>query len=359
MKIFQCQCCGQRLYFENTHCEQCGATLGFIPSRSRLVALAPAEMAGSFHVVDEPQGVAWRFCSNHQQGVCNWLVPESQAEEFCPACALNRTIPDLSVPAHHERWKAIEMAKHRLVYGLIRLGLPLESSLEDHALEFDFLAPDAEAPVMTGHANGLITLNIEEADSASREQMRQQMAEPYRTLLGHLRHEIGHFYWDELLQTEERRDAFRALFGDEREDYGQALNRHYENGTPAGWENTWISAYASAHPWEDWAETWAHYLHMIDTLETAHVFGVSVEPQVADEDESETDIRLDPYRTPEFDELFEDWLPLTFAVNSLNRSMGQPDLYPFVVAPKVLEKLRFIHDLIRETRRARARQELV
>jgi len=198
--------------------------------------------------------------------------------------------------------------------------------------------------VMTGHDNGLITLNLAEADDAERERQRHQMDEPYRTLLGHFRHEIAHYYWSRLVANSDRLQEFRDVFGDERKDYGAALQQHYANGPPADWPTHFVTAYASSHPWEDFAETWAHYFHMVDTLETAGAFGLSVRPRVSKG--IATKIDFDAHHA-EMDRIIETWLPLTFAVNSINRSMGLSDLYPFVLAPTVIAKLTFVHDRIR------------
>ena len=198
---------------------------------------------------------------------------------------------------------------------------------------------------MTGHDNGLITINLAEADDSERERMRRQMGEPYRTLLGHFRHEIAHYYWDRLVRDAPGIEAFRQLFGDEREDYGAALQRHYANGPPPDWQERFVTTYASTHPWEDWAETWAHYFHMVDTLETASAFGMRVRPRVTKGADLSTAIDFDPHSAA-LDRIVDSWLPLTFAVNSINRSMGIADLYPFVLAPPVIVKLSFIHERI-------------
>jgi hypothetical protein len=260
-------------------------------------------------------------------------------------------IPDLSQSDNLANWRKIELAKHRLFYSLLRLRLPLRTKLEDpeNGLAFDFLAAPLTGapaePVMTGHDNGLITINLAEADDAERERMRNQMGEPYRTLLGHFRHEIAHYYWDRLVRDTSDIEAFRQLFGDEREDYGAALQRHYADGAPPDWQERFVSSYASAHPWEDWAETWAHYFHMVDTLETASAFGMRVRPRVTKGADLSAAIDFDPH-TANMDRIIDSWLPLTFAVNSINRSMGIADLYPFVLPPPVIVKLSFIHDRI-------------
>lgn len=348
MKLFSCQGCGQLVYFENVRCEFCGRGLGYLPDIYNISSLEPLP-DGSLAALAAP-GRAVRYCANARFGVCNWLVPADDPGEFCAACRHNHVIPDLSVAGNDLLWARIEGAKHRLFYSLLRLGLPLETRLDnpEHGLAFDFLAdlPLSHAQgVMTGHDRGLITLALKEADDAVREKVRGEMGEPYRTLLGHFRHEIGHYFWDRLIAPKPDRLAqFREQFGDERADYGQALRRHYESGAPAGWQDCFVSLYATAHPWEDFAETWAHYLHIVDTLETAASFGVKVKPR-AGHGELQAAINFDAYKAGGIEQLIDNWLPVAFAVNSLNRSMGQPDLYPFVLAPRAIAKLNFIHAL--------------
>ena len=348
MKLFSCQGCGQLLYFENIRCENCGRALGYLPDINEISALDPKDGGGWIALA--AQGVAYRFCKNYDAGVCNWMVHPDSGEEFCAACRHNRTIPDLAIAGNDLRWGKIEAAKHRLFYSLLRLGLPLENRNDDpeHGLAFDFLSdpPESHAHnVMIGHDNGLITLAVREADDAVREQVRGELGEPYRTLLGHFRHESGHYFWDRLVATEQGwLDAFRNLFGDERLDYDEALKKHYNEGAPAGWGDDYVSVYATTHPWEDFAETWAHYLHIVDTLETAGAFGLKVKPRRARGALAAT-IDFDPYRAPRMDTLIDAWLPIEFATNNLNRSMGQIDLYPFVLSPRIIEKLAFVHAL--------------
>jgi hypothetical protein len=349
MKLFECQHCTQLLYFENTRCEQCGHVLGYLPESAVLSALVP-EGGKRWRALAAPETL-FRLCANAEHNACNWLVPADGRTPFCRACRHNRTIPDLALADNLPRWQRLEAAKHRLIYALLRFGLPLVSKFDEPAtgLAFDFLAapPTDEAPrVMTGHASGLITLNVAEADDAERERARSAMAEPYRTLLGHFRHEVGHYYWERLVRDGVWLAWFRTQFGDERQDYGDALQAHHDQGPPADWQARFVSAYASAHPWEDFAETWAHTLHIVDTLETAAAFGLRIQPVAGRDPALATTIAFDPYRQRDFDALLRAWLPLTYAVNSLNQSMGQPDLYPFVLAPDVMRKLRFVHGLI-------------
>jgi hypothetical protein len=349
MQLFECQRCSQTLFFENTSCERCGSRLGYLAADERLLSLEPdGELWRPIKAPDR----AFRFCANAAHDVCNWLVRADSSEQFCECCRHNHVIPDLSVPGNLVRWQRIETAKRRLFYSLLRLRLPLPTRDEDPAgLVFDFRGEDPSGgeKVLTGHDSGLITLNIAEADDALREQRREWLSEMYRTLLGHFRHEIGHFYWDRLVRdgppgTLER---CRELFGDETEDYGGALKRHYENGPAPDWPTRCISAYAASHPWEDFAETWAHYLHIVDTLNTAAAFGASLQPGLPKSDVLEATIDFDAYRVDDIQKLLSAWLPLSVAVNSLNRSMGLPDLYPFVMPPPVVEKLAFVLEIVR------------
>jgi hypothetical protein len=348
MKLFECQNCAQPLYFENTRCESCGLLLGYLPRRETVTAL---KACGNVWTALADAHGTYRYCANSVHNVCNWLVSADSPEQFCVTCRHNRVIPDLSQPVHLEHWRLIEVAKHRLFYTLLRLRLSVRTRAEDpDGLAFDFLADLAAPspgtpPVMTGHANGVITINLAEADDAERERRRRQMGEPYRTLLGHFRHEIAHYYWGRLVANSAKRDEFRQIFGDERADYAQALQRYYALGAPGDWSQHFVSAYAAAHPWEDFAETWAHYFHMIDTLETAGSFGLAVAPKASKGLGARVD--FDAYRA-DMGRLIEAWIPVTFAANSMNRSMGLPDLYPFVLSTPAVAKLTFIHARIHD-----------
>ncbi len=348
MKLFKCQHCAQVLYFENIRCEKCAHALGYLADRNMLSALDPD--GESWRPLADNQ-LLYRFCANAAFGACNWLVPIDQVGSYCTACRHNRTVPDLGVPANLASWQRFEFAKHRLFYTLLRLKLPLANRNDDprHGLVFDFLS-DAALPagskVLTGHEDGVITMALVEADDAERERRRVAMGEPYRTLLGHFRHEVGHYFWDVLVRDGGRLEECRALFGDDSQDYAQALQRHYQNGAPPDWQAHLVSSYASSHPWEDFAETWAHYLHIVDTLEMAGSFGLSVHPCIATRNELTSEVDFDPHEAGTIEKLVEAWLPLTFAMNSLNRCMGAYDLYPFILSPPVVRKLGFIHELV-------------
>ncbi|MCH8503790.1 MAG: putative zinc-binding peptidase [Ectothiorhodospiraceae bacterium] len=350
MKLFTCARCGNLLYFENVVCTRCGATLGFLPDRTELVAVEQNEQGGWSPVAGEGH---YMQCANYvAHAVCNWMVPSGDTQALCVACRLNRTIPALGLDRNKVLWRRLEADKHRLVYALLRLGLPVLPKQEDDAgLAFDFLADEPtfneRGRVMTGHAQGLITLNIAEADPAMRERMRDQMAEPYRTILGHFRHESGHYYWDRRVRSTPWLGEVRALFGDDTQDYSQALDHHYREGPPRDWQQHFVSAYAACHPWEDWAESWAHYLHIVDTLETANQFGLSVRPRAGTDESLDVTHDFNAYDIDDFEMLIHHWLPLTYALNTLNRSMGHEDAYPFVLAPAVLEKLQLVHRIER------------
>lgn len=327
MQRFYCDC-GQELFLENRLCTQCGSTLA--------CDLAAGVMATLHNHADHWQvcrdGRAVKLCSNREQyGVCNALVELHDPLEQCISCRLNRTIPDLSRPANRERWAKLEEAKRRLLFGLLKLGLPLAAPVQGYprGLCFDFLEDKRSNPdvpdeyVTTGHHEGVITINVLEADDVQRAWQRELSSERYRTLLGHLRHEVGHYYHELLVRDIDR---FIALFGDPGSPYNEALQRYYKQGPLAGWEQNYISAYASAHPLEDWAECFAHYLHMKDTLETASQRGA-----------------ITPLNGGEtVDQLLQAWDRFAVTLNELNRSLGLRDAYPFVVTVAVAEKLRFV-----------------
>ena len=337
MKLFSCDECGQQLYFESTSCTQCGNRLGYDREQRELRVLRDGR----------GKGRELRLCANApERDACNWLVPQPSESPYCASCALSEVIPDLSVESNVVAWKRLESAKRRLLFTLEALGLPVVSKAEapDTGLAFRFLRATPDAPVTIGHDEGTITLDTAEADPAYREAQREKLGEKYRTTLGHLRHEVGHYYFDRLIADRGREPGFRELFGDERADYQEALARHYEEGAPAGWEQTHISAYATMHPWEDWAETFAHYLHMVDTLETAQSYGLAVRPP----DRERATVRASSVDVDDFASLMDGFHVVTLALNGLNRSMGQPDAYPFAVPPRARDKLAFVHDLVHE-----------
>jgi hypothetical protein len=318
--------------FESARCLHCDTELVYDPGARDVRALADGGAR----------------CANELLAVCNWRAPA--AGELCAACALTRTRPADGDEQGLVALAAAEAAKRRLLFELAELGLPVEGRHErEGGLVFDFLS-SAHEPVTTGHADGVIVLDLAEADDARRERRRAEMGEPYRTVLGHLRHEVGHYY-QEILAPDgsPERDACRARFGDDRAGYGEAMDRHYATGAPDDWPERFVSAYATMHPWEDWAETFAHYLHIRDAVQTAAAHGLRVEgPDIPTTDEAP--LHAAPASAdPDGDgvrALVDTWLPLTYALNAMNRSLGAGDLYPFVISPPVQEKLGFVHRLV-------------
>ncbi|MXY53720.1 MAG: hypothetical protein F4Y86_14515 [Gammaproteobacteria bacterium] len=331
VRTFTCTC-GNRIHFENDTCLQCGCRLGFDPAQMTLRPVTSRD----------------RLCGNYDEWhVCNWLVGGGEAR-LCAACALTEMVPDPADGRRVKLWYEVEKAKRRLLFSLHSLRLPVEGRAERaDGLAFRILADarldtaqataSVDDPVMTGHDQGLITINLMEAAPELREQMREAMDEPYRTVLGHFRHESGHYYWRRLVEGSPVHGRFRDRFGDERESYADALGNHYTKGPPVDWQSRHVTPYAASHPLEDFAETWAHYLHMTDTLESAHDAGLGTGARTF----------ASPLPTrASFDRTLDDWQDLATVMNSLNRSMGLPDPYPFSLAATTADKLRFVHDLV-------------
>lgn len=333
MRDFTCPNCGQRLMFENSVCLSCGAALGFSLDEMALLVITTGAESARDYAVDASE---YRLCANLHLAECNWLA---SGGGLCASCRLTRTRPNDSDRNGLVAFARAERAKRRLIVELVELDLPVidRSSDPDYGLAFDLLSSEFE-PVTTGHHNGVITLDLAEGDDVHREQLRVAMDEPYRTLLGHFRHEIGHYYFYLLVApAPDRLARFRDLFGDPYADYQAALDRHYRNGAPADWEQRFVSSYASMHASEDWAETFAHYLHIRDILDTAAACGFA--PAAATFERR----ILGPSA---FDVGIEMWLPLSWSLNMVNRSMGHDDLYPFVLSQPVLHKLRFINEVV-------------
>ncbi|MDM0013464.1 putative zinc-binding peptidase [Variovorax sp. J22P168] len=350
MKLLTCSNCGHRVFFENLSCGNCAATLGYSPEEQCMLAFEAATDQGpevAWHRLG-PAGPDQRPCVNRSQQVCNWMLAADSTHHHCLSCRTTHTIPELTKPENHQYWAALEQAKRRLFYTLHELVLPTPNKLEDpdNGVSFEFLEQvEPQQHVLTGHDEGVITLNIVEADDAQRERIRLSMHEPYRTLLGHFRHEIGHYYWDRLVRGTPWIDEYRQLFGDERADYAEALKIHYAS-PPNDWPQRFISVYASSHPWEDWAETWAHYLHMVDGLETAASWGMRLD-QVLPGGPALAARSVDTSAETIRNTVIDQWLPVSQFINAMDRSLGAHDSYPFVIVPPVIEKLDFIHRVVR------------
>jgi len=338
MKNYSCAC-GQIVYFENNFCLGCHRRLAYHPLRDTVYTLDDVDMnSGMSRAADQSDA---QLCRNTlDYGVCNWLVTDHD-RSYCISCSLNHTIPNLLAPDRRGWWASMEQEKRKLIYTLLRLNLPVINKHIDPegGLAFEFIEDKSSNPyvenevVLTGHKNGLITVNIAEADNVKREQLRLSLGESYRTLLGHFRHESGHYYYWKLVNSGETLTAFRELFGDEREDYQTAMDSYYANFDNMLRDPRLISHYAQSHPLEDWAECWAHYLHMVDTLETAEAFDIAFD---ASSNSGDRDI----------DDMLTRWSDLTLLLNALNRSMGMADAYPFVLSELTLRKIRFVHSLV-------------
>ena len=351
MKVFHCDHCDHLVFFENIVCVSCEHRLAFLPEVLEIGSLEQVDQDYWTSPLTRTQGRRYRLCRNYTDTlVCNWAVDADDPNPLCESCRLTRVIPDLTIAGNAEAWYRLETAKRRVLYSLLRLGLPIHEDPESGppGLLFEFLADpvDGAGPILTGHMNGLVTINVAEADDAEREKRRKVLGEPYRTLLGHMRHEIGHYYWTRLIEGSQHLEQFRAVFGDERDDYAAALERHYQQGPASDWQQQFVSAYASAHPWEDWAETWAHYLHISDTMETAAACGLSLRPSRRGEPALSKVSSSAVTPSGSFDRLINSWHAVTYMLNSLNRGMGVADAYPFVLAPAAIEKLRFVHDML-------------
>jgi hypothetical protein len=284
-------------------------------------------------------GAYYRYCKNYSDySNCNWLVYDYETDYYCVSCRLNRTIPNLSKPQNLAYWTEIERAKRRLIYTLLSLNLPVMKKTKTwpYGMAFDFKEDDPIQPetldqqVLTGHHNGIITINIAEADDVKRAMARKRVNEDYRTLLGHFRHESGHYFFYNLINTYSLLNEFQQVFGDTTVDYESALNNYYAYGPIQGWNANYISAYASSHPLEDWAETWAHTLHIIDSLETAYHYRIT--------DSAAT--------FQNFSAWIKLWDEVSVTLNEMNRSMGTRDAYPFVIGSGAKEKLAFIYQLL-------------
>jgi hypothetical protein len=362
VRVYTCQC-GQVIFFVNSRCLACGTLLGYDPAQGRMMSLTAGAQPDTW-VESHSTEPAYVFCGNRETPAnCNWLLPDSERHahgQLCRACRLNRTIPHLDDPQHPdngELWGRVEQAKRRLVSALLVMGLPVasrETEDTDNGLMFDILRSSGHGEhVMTGHDDGLITLNVAEADDAKRESTRRAMNEPYRTLVGHFRHEIGHYYWYRLVDNpgSEWLPRFRELFGDENQDYAESLKKSYEEGPRPDWHLHFVSAYASVHPWEDWAECWAHYMHMRDTVDTAASYGLSLDAAQLDFTPFAAADLYQPEHpdAPRFLDFLNRWTQLTMLLNGMSRAMGQPDFYPFVMPHEVVAKLHFIHLLVMTT----------
>jgi hypothetical protein len=354
MRLSRCDVSGLPLYFENQFSVGArNAPVGFVADTLILHTLTDVG-GGHFSIASRPNEL-FRLCANAPIDGSNWLISANDPNPLAIPARYNRAIPDTGTSEGVERFRKIGAAQRHLFYSILRFGLPCPSRTDDpdSGLVFDFLEDTLDndgqpVPAVTGHEDGLISLRAAEADDVVRESVRVSMGEPYRTLLGHFRHEIGHFFFQQLVDGSTMLNEARQLFGDEREDYKKALQTNYHDGPPSDWQERFISTYASCHPSEDFAECWAHFFHVVDTLESAHAFGLSIGP--SHHHDLDADVSFDPYRAQSAQQLVGAWVPISLALNTFQRSMGQRDIYPFVMAPAVIEKLDFVNRLITAAR---------
>jgi len=237
MRDFHCPNCGQRLTFENSACLNCGSALGFSLEEMAPLVITTGDDAERAGFVSASE---YQLCANRHLAECNWLVRIPHPGGLCASCELTIERPNDADTAGLVEFARAEAAKRRLVAELHELKLPIvgRHSDPDYGLAFRLLS-SAHETVLTGHENGVITIDLAEGDDVHREQLRVEMDEPYRTLLGHFRHEIGHYYFYRLVTPSKEFTArFNELFGDPNADYQEALDRHYDetkcSSQPAG-----------------------------------------------------------------------------------------------------------------------------
>lgn len=330
MRQFHCDNCSHVVEFSAQVCPQCASPLGYVSASRAIRPLRPTAHDAVFETTDGELPL-WR-CLNAAWG-CNWMVPTGSETPWCRSCQLTRGRPDEARPDAVAAWTTAEAAKRRLVYQLDELGLPIDirSPSAPDGLVFDLVYLPGEGGI-TGHLDGVVTLDLAETDDRHRDELRRQLGEPFRTVIGHLRHEVGHYYWQRLVEQAGELANFRRLFGDERTDYQSAVERHYASGTD-GWDpNVFVTSYAASHPLEDWAESFAHYLHILDTLDTAAAYGLAPEASCTESVDS-----------VDFDRLLDRWRPIATGVNAIAESLGVAAVYPFDMRGEVIDKLAFVH----------------
>ena len=336
MRLFHCDHCGALISFTAHECPNCGVPLGYVCKDRSVRSLATTPDPAVFEVETEPGGARLWRCLNAAWG-CNWMLPAAGADVWCRSCRLTRGRPDESDPAAVEAWITAEAVKRRLVHQLDELALRIDirSTATPDGLAFDLVYLPGTGGI-TGHTEGVVTLDLCEADDVRREELRRRLGEPFRTVIGHLRHEIGHHFWKRLVAQTDAIDTFRQLFGDDRADYAAAISGYYAHG-PGVWDpSRHVTAYAAAHPLEDWAETFAHYLHILDATDTAaahHLVPV----------EHAADVVGDRVVTVDFGTILDAWRPVNAAVNAVAETLGAPIVYPYEPAGIVIDKLAFVH----------------
>ena len=334
MRRFPCDRCGQAVHFAAQQCPTCDGALGYDSETRSIRTLLPTAEPAMFTAWGSSRPL-WR-CLNTAWG-CNWTLPAHTGATWCRSCALTRGRPDDERPAALDAWARAEAAKRRLVHQLDDLGLPVvaRSDAIPGGLAFDFVALPGTGGI-TGHRDGVVTLDLAEVDDRYRDDLRRQLGERFRSVIGHLRHEIGHYYWTTLVQQPGREPAVRRTFGDERVDYGDALAGHYAGAT--SWDvRRFVSPYAASHPLEDWAETFAHYLHILDATGTAVAHGLLPDPAGA---------IAGPTATLDFSAVLAAWRSLHVALDAISEAVGSPAVFPVDPLDTVTAKLVVVHELV-------------
>lgn len=342
MRRFSCDC-GNVLFFGSTRCLACGIEVGFSPRR------------GNMERLDSQAGLK-RCANGTRYDICNWTTDWESAGDLCISCRMNQVVPDLSRPQNRFLWARMESAKRRLIYTLLRLGIYIPTKKDDpqEGLAFEIASSLLDSSVTTGHLNGIITMNLEEADDTYRQINRQLLGEAKRTLLGHFRHESAHYLWARFLSNKEWehpwRLAFREIFGNEWQDYGKALHSYYRSGPPTDWNLRFVSGYAASHPWEDWAETWSHYLQMLEGLETCDALGIqtahlTLPLQMLPVEAGTLSVHLNtsPGDSGCFLAMLQRWVCFSNVLNEISDSLGEPAPCPLVISVAIVRKLHLAH----------------
>jgi hypothetical protein len=337
LKRGKCKC-NRWLFFGNTACLGCDRSVGRCCACRAMASFSPASTSELFscdncHAEVQP-------CANRNLGICNCFAnqTDSTGNVLCTYCEFTRVVPPHDSPDKFSRWRELESAKRRLLIQLSGLEFPPFASkfVPTCPLVFEFkedtVLPDGSIEaVFTGHENGVITINAHEADSVRREQSRVAFNEPQRTLIGHMRHEYGHFLDLCCIQGDLLRAKYVELFGDPATvDYAEAKTRYYAQGPTGNWPESYVSAYASMHPWEDFAETVNVYLDLMALAETAR-----------DQLGSNIDTSANGCVATFISEL----LDLAITVSEFNFDMGLNALLPERFNDEVVCKLSYVHSL--------------
>lgn len=360
MRAFACPVCNDFTPFEQDRCPSCQANLSLhLPSKSMYAT------TDGVAIVD---GQRWVRCTQADTLGCNWLTPAEQADDDayqrgrCLADSLIRHEPAPDDTLAREKLVPATQALRRLIYQLSDIGLPIEPWWRSEGgLAFDLLSSYTTGEkVIIGHAGGVITIDLVETLDAYREQLRVTLGEPYRTMLGHFRHEVGHYYQNILVENGSGATRYlpecRTLFGDETASYRDGIARHYKFGAPDNWQASFISEYATMHPWEDFAECFAHYLHITDTIDTCREAGMVLQAQRVRFSAPRDIVALESYADVPVERLLFDWKWMSLFFNRVNTAMGKHPLYPFELPPPVISKLGFVHRVIRSEARDPAAQ---